>query len=303
METSPKIRTIRCALVDTVGILGSGFGLYGYLPAFANLGYRVLLPFRYTESLRRRNELQYTLKKVEFCSEREIYSGSNQIVIARNPARQLSFIQDFERLSTRLWLEKPLAPSRAQHQDLLHTLTYRKTLFSIGYLFPFTSWWPIVQEHLGTQSTKVLEIDWKIIMRNGWKVKEIEGGGLVAFYGIHLSPLVNIKDLTREGVSLFEGKDKIQYEFISILGGRLIVRISYHNHNSFRVGFSDSHKSIFEGESPFGTTANQGRLDPRIPFLTEYISRMSRDYDQESVLAQESFAIFLRSLSRGHCPL
>ena len=77
----------------SIGILGSGFGLYGYLPAINNLGVGVNLLSRTQDVLESRAELRHLKANIEFChSEQDLIQRSDKIVLARTPSSQLSFI-------------------------------------------------------------------------------------------------------------------------------------------------------------------------------------------------------------------
>src|ERR1700736_694984 len=95
-----------------VAILGSGFGLYGYLPALQEQQCRVLLPERYRAIIESREELSGFATGIAWVAdERAAIYLADALVVARRPADQSDLIAEIlhkPRLK-RLLLEKPLA--------------------------------------------------------------------------------------------------------------------------------------------------------------------------------------------------
>ena len=106
-----------------VGVLGGGFGLYGYMPAFLGLGMEVFTLSRYKQELEGRLELNSLLGKVKFLStEEEIVRSIEVIAIARNPSSQEKFMEGITSGFTHLFLEKPMASSVNEHERCLEKL-------------------------------------------------------------------------------------------------------------------------------------------------------------------------------------
>jgi len=127
-----------------VAILGSGFGLYCYLPAIAvGCRQRVLLPERYRERLRRRADVGDLSESVEWArSDESMLQRAEGVVISQRPADQVDRVHDCLRRDNvgRLILEKPLAPDPAQASRLLEEIEYSQKRFCIGYIFRYTEW-------------------------------------------------------------------------------------------------------------------------------------------------------------------
>ena len=103
-----------------IGILGSGFGLYGYLPALMNLGYEVWVPIRYKEKISRRIELQKIVSDIFLKSEEQILSDCGILVIARRPEDQFALLNQLSYSKQKYFLEKPLARNLAEQNQLLN---------------------------------------------------------------------------------------------------------------------------------------------------------------------------------------
>ena len=52
-----------------VGILGGGFGLYGYLPAFANLRFEIFTLSKYENFINKRPDLAKYIDKINFLND------------------------------------------------------------------------------------------------------------------------------------------------------------------------------------------------------------------------------------------
>ena len=76
-------------MIKKVGILGSGFGLYGYLPCFLNNKYKVYTLLRYKKKILLRKDLRKYEKKINFVSDtNKLLVNSDIIVIAKRPSDQ-----------------------------------------------------------------------------------------------------------------------------------------------------------------------------------------------------------------------
>ena len=126
-----------------VAILGSGFGLYGYLPALAALQSRVLLPERYRTVVASRAELSGFAAGIDWVAdEHAAIDCAQALVIARRPADQSSLIAEILRQNElkRLLLEKPLAPTPALAAQLQNQIEASGKILRMGYMFGFTDW-------------------------------------------------------------------------------------------------------------------------------------------------------------------
>ena len=98
-------------------IVGSGFGLYGYLPALVErLGEEVVLPRAYEQKARARPELARALSGVRWAGDHdEALALAEGIVIATTPARQLEVAaRCLSMPSIRRIVRKPIVPRRRE---------------------------------------------------------------------------------------------------------------------------------------------------------------------------------------------
>lgn len=261
-----------------VGILGGGFGLYGYIPAFLELGMEVSTLRKYKHEIDERPELKDFSKRIRFLStEDEVISSSGVMTVARTPSSQAKFIEGIHSNFTHLFLEKPLADSVKQHEKSLNRLVDLKQNFSIAYLFSYCAWWPIARDILISEKAASVVIHWAVPMSStNWKGNLFDGGGLGSYYGIHLIPLIKDLDFNAEIHYSSEGAIDATVGIVASnkIGSSLYVKI-YRAEKPKFVVFEDlgfSKNVFFEAESPFGEAGRSGIADSRVPFLMKYIS-------------------------------
>lgn len=181
-----------------VAILGSGFGLYGYLPALHELSCRVVLPERYRATIERRTELSHLAGDIAFVAdENEAIELADAVVVARRPADQLDLLPGLlqRKKLQRLLLEKPLAPNPAAAVRLQDQIETSGKIVRMGYLFGYTDW----GQDLIARAADLggdLHVRWLFRAhhyaadRSNWKRADAEGGGALRFYGIQLIGLL-----------------------------------------------------------------------------------------------------------------
>lgn len=180
-------------------IVGSGFGLYGYLPALVE-SFRepVLLPEKYRSKVKARPELEPYLSAIEWVSDPETaLASASGVVVATPPRRQAEVVPHLQRypeLKT-LVLEKPVAVTPSMAIDLLAQLRRSGKRFRIGYTFLHTGWashleWPDMK------GSEEVVITWTFMAHHfaqalaNWKREHSEGGGVLRFFGVHLLALL-----------------------------------------------------------------------------------------------------------------
>jgi predicted dehydrogenase len=181
-----------------VAILGSGFGLYGYLPALHTLSCPVVLAERYRATIARRAELSHLADGITFVADENVAIDlADALVIARRPADQLDLIPGLlqRKKLQRLLLEKPLAPNPAAAVQLQDQIQASDKIVRMGYLFGYTDWGRDLIARAAELRGDLL-IRWLFRAhhyaadRSNWKRADTEGGGALRFYGIQLIGLV-----------------------------------------------------------------------------------------------------------------
>jgi len=192
-----------------IAILGSGFGLYGYLPALVKgCGQRVVLSERHREPFALRPELAPFADDVVWeRDEASALERADGVILALQPSQQSEWIpRCAERPNLkRILVEKPLATSPETARALLEELVRSDKIIRIGYTFRYTDWAEKMAAALkkGGRSKRLL-IQWSFMahhfrhdLRN-WKRFTESGGGAVRFYGIQ--PIALLAELGYQGV-------------------------------------------------------------------------------------------------------
>ena len=257
-----------------VGILGSGFGLYGYLPALCGVNLTPILLEKTKEIFAIKVELQPFLHKILFLeSEKELVAHSRRLIIARKPEQQADLLLHNNGFAgiEHLYLEKPLTPSLITRSTIIRILGNRS--YSIAYLFFYTNWFFQIQEMLESHSNLKINIEWKIPTQDStWKTNPLEGGGLLLNYGIHFLAMFwklgikpsNIVLLSSTGI-IFLAKDENNNE--------IEIKAGYFKKQLFSVGITNANikQSIFCSDTPFGKRHMSGRPDARIDLIVKYL--------------------------------
>src|SRR5271154_118804 len=126
-----------------VAILGSGFGLYGYLPALRSLSCQILLPGRYRAVVESREELSALADAIAWTENEEAALDlAEAVAVVRRPADQVELMGKLLRKPTlrRLLLEKPLAPNPIAATGLLDQIEQSGKIMRMGYAFGFADW-------------------------------------------------------------------------------------------------------------------------------------------------------------------
>lgn len=176
-------------------IIGSGFGLYGYMPAISHTtNCNVILPEKYRRVVENRPELYRYIQNIiwESSTERAL-SRSSGVVLAVPPWIQPSIAEDvicFNNI-THLILEKPLAVCPHKSRLLLDKISLTHKRFRVGYIFLYSNWYKKLKSEDHECSYEFI-ITWKFKAHHfrhnldNWKRKHSKGGGAIRFYGIHL---------------------------------------------------------------------------------------------------------------------
>lgn len=186
--------------MSSFGILGSGFGLYGYLPALAYCKQSIIMPRRYYERFVERLELTSFMDGMKWAdNEQTLIQTVSGIVLALPPKLQSEYL--LQTLSLKkvkyLLLEKPLANSPKAAAISLEQLRCANKIFRIGYIFRYTDWGKHLLTTLKAQhGTDPLEIKWYFMAHHfsqnkpSWKRRHSDGGGVIRFYGIQIIALL-----------------------------------------------------------------------------------------------------------------
>lgn len=188
------------------GIIGSGFGLYGYLPALLSLSNSpILLLDRSREKFFSRRDLIKFHDKVLWCSSvNELINQSSDIVIAIPPGSQENIIEKIisEDIRPRIIIEKPIGRSPKSSIDIANHLSSRGIDYRVGYTFIHTLWARHLASLWKTNKFTEIEVIWSfrayhyLHKLTSWKSSHEQGGGVLRFYGIQITALAAMVGFT-----------------------------------------------------------------------------------------------------------
>ena len=179
-------------------IVGSGFGLYGYLPALIEQRAEdIVLPVAYRDRFEHRAELARYREAIQWVDDHDAaLANATGVVIAVSPSLQLEAAsRAVSRPNIReLVLEKPVAMTPDQAMRTLQRVGDMRV--RVGYTLLHTDWHPAFRAALATPGCARISIAWRFMahhFRHGivtWKRFHSQGGGVLRFYGIQLIALL-----------------------------------------------------------------------------------------------------------------
>ena len=254
----------------TVGILGGGFGLYGYLPAFANLQFEIFTLSKYENFVKKRPDLFQYIDKVNFLNEeKDLIKKVDYINIARNPESQYQFLLQNKPYSFKhLYIEKPIAHQTIAYRECIENFETENTSFSVFYSLTYMDWYNNIIEEIRQEVDKEYTIVWKIKQKSSsWKQDISRGGGMLKFYGIHFIKMFIDANLTLKNIKMFNNKLEINLESKNI--NFLTIFIESSDKNSFSV--YKNKEILINSSNPFLKEIIPELPDPRIAILEKYI--------------------------------
>jgi hypothetical protein len=259
-----------------LGILGGGFGLYGYLPAAAMLLKEpVLLLNKYKSIIDSRQELLSFKDQIIWLeSEEELIQTADSLVISRRPIDQEALASKclLQTNLKRIMFEKPLASSPQKAQKILDQVANSDKYCSVGFTFRFTNWARQLKEKLlyGEFSEhESINLSWHFMAdhfsRNieSWKMDHAQGGGAIRFYGIHVIALLaelGYENVASSSVSSSNSNHNYYSWSASFTGSQLptfFVNLDSKSDASFfKVNLRNDEQTLFEGLGPFDPVLN-----------------------------------------------
>ena len=254
---------------NKVGILGGGFGLYGYLPAFANLKYEIFTLSKYESFVRKRADLNKYIRDINFLKEEDLVSEVDYICIARNPESQYEFLVNYKNYEfDHLYLEKPIAHNPAAYKKCIENLEIQKTNFSVFYSLTYMDWYSNIVTEIMQGVDQNFLIEWKIKQSaSTWKQDSSKGGGILKFYGIHFIKMFIDSNLLLKDTKMSKNKLELYLESKNL--NSLKIKIEYSNKNLFSI-YKNKQIQI-NSSNPFLNEIIPELPDPRIKILEKYI--------------------------------
>ena len=277
-------------------IVGSGFGLYGYLPALVlHLKKPVTLQKKYISVLESRDDIRCLLDQVNWVpSLDEALAVSENLIIALPPLQQSAFLSDLTKIKTikNIILEKPIATQPTDANHIIRRLLDADKRVRVGFSFLFTEWYSRLREAVkGLDVNARITVKWSFqadhFKRNidTWKRYHSSGGGVLRFYGIHLISVIadlGFNDALYSRLFFLEKDQPHLWESSLVCGGRSwdILVDSNASHNSFQVCAitNQAEEVIVDLVDPFIETQEKSKgKDRRVPVLAEIVESFQKE--------------------------
>lgn len=183
-----------------IGIIGSGFGLYGLLPAFHSLPNCQVLAFCGKQSPRLQNiikelSLEGTIHIYQDWQEMLTYEQLDAVAIAVPPTAQYQIAKMALEKNIHVFAEKPLTTQLAHAHDLVALATRKKVTHAIDFLFPEIDVWQMAKKLLDEKKFGEIchvTVNWDFRSYDvrqkisSWKTDPNLGGGALSFYFSHV---------------------------------------------------------------------------------------------------------------------
>ncbi len=278
-----------------LGILGGGFGLYGYLPAAVELLQEpVLLLEKYKPAIDSRKELvNFKDQIIWLKSEEELMQTADSLVISRRPLDQEALISNSLLLKNlkRIMLEKPLACSPENAQKILNQIEKSNKKCSVGFTFRYTNWAKNLERAIfndGFSKPETLSLSWNFMADHfshnseSWKKQHTQGGGSIRFYGIHVVALLAEWGYDQVESSSVSNSNYCFYNWSACFKGlglpTFFVNLNSKSSTSnFKVKLGNKDQFFFEGVGPFDPVLNKltfSEQDTRCIYLQDALEEL-----------------------------
>jgi hypothetical protein len=277
------------------GIVGSGFGIYGYLPAVLDNENIVVLLEKSRPVFFSRHELLHLADRVVFIADLDFFFSSiTTLIIAVPPAEQFDIVHRALMYPNIEWLslEKPMAKDPGAAIQLDRILKENHRNYAVCYLFLYTNWYEKLHETVASNETEslLININWQFQAHHykndvdTWKRKPEDGGGVIRFYGIHMiAVLASLGFHKKKSFCSFhdlEGDLSLwEAEFAHPSGIKLLLSVdSFSDKEAFEITIADPLKDadeqfyyIAQLESPVANAHDRSMVDPRARLLSKYL--------------------------------
>ena len=179
-----------------IGIIGSGFGLYGLLPAFNSLKGCQVVCICGTQS---RRLLDYSssigLEKIYTDWQLMLQNEKlDAVAIAVPPYAQYDIAKAAIKKGLHVFAEKPLAKNVKQAQELAKLAKSKGITHAVDFIFPEIRLWQKAKQLINDKAygeLKYISVNWDFLSYDiahkltSWKTDISKGGGALAYYFSH----------------------------------------------------------------------------------------------------------------------
>jgi predicted dehydrogenase len=293
-------------------VLGSGFGLYGYVPALiSGCDQQVYLPERYRTGLRARIDVRHFEDRIQWRSDdAAILKEVDAVVISRRPRDQEQLIRHCVGIPNirAMLLEKPLGMTPSSALAALDTLEASGKAYRIAYVFRYLPWAAQLKQALARHEIHgPVKIVWRFKAHHyahaleNWKRSVSEGGGALRFFGIQLIGLlaeIGYREVAN-AQSVSRRRDECEAWSAEFSGeGLPRCRLEVETDSAERQFSIETDESganlarMVDLEEPFQQCARIGTFDRRVAVLAELCRELSDGRDTSYGWYRDSVALW-----------
>lgn len=179
-----------------IAVVGSGFGLYGLLPAFNSLSNCIVVAICGNKTKRLLDYCQHIGLQTIYSNWKEMLENEtiDAIAIATSPNVQYAIAKIAIIKKINIFAEKPLTANVLQAKNLFNLAKKNNIIHTIDFIFPEIDVWQKTKKLLEKETLgklKYVSVQWSFLsfdIKNrivSWKTSRKEGGGALAFYFSH----------------------------------------------------------------------------------------------------------------------
>lgn len=179
-----------------IGIIGSGFGVIGLMPAFDDIKDCKIIAVCAKKSEQLMSYCNRTGMKNIYTNWQLLLENEDldAVALAVTPNAQYQIAKAAIAKNLHVFAEKPLAANVSQARELLALAKKKKITHAIDFIFPEISEWKKVKEQIDSETfgkLKHISVNWDFLSgdiknkRSSWKTSLTEGGGALSFYFSH----------------------------------------------------------------------------------------------------------------------
>lgn len=279
-----------------VAIVGSGFGLYGLLPAFNSIKECRVVAICGKKTKRLRNYCSsINLKNIYSYWEAMLDSEKIDILaIAVPPIMQYEIAKVAIKKHINIFAEKPLAANYNQALELFKLAKKCKIKHAVDFIFPEIEEWKKVKQFIDNKKfgkLKQFSVDWDFLSydiknrKSSWKTDVALGGGALSFYFSH-----TLYYLEYFAGGILRLSSTLYYSKKSLNGGEVGVDLSLKFKNGIvgRTQLSCNNKDLNKHQLTFQFEKATVILENQNSSVTNFIIKIQMNGDSNRIyLAKE----------------
>lgn len=274
-------------------IVGSGFGLYGYIPAIAGtLECTVVLPESARVKFAARPELARFEPSIRWSpSIGYALQQASVAVIAVPPKEQTAIAVECLRHEGigAIVLEKPVAATPGNAREVLDSIMGSGCRCRVGYTLLQTDFAEALLAADAPAAEDPLTIEWTFMAHHfandvdTWKRSHAQGGGALRFFGIHLVALLACLGYREAAHSTLAGEKPGEPErwLATVTGpGKACASVLLDCRsplNAFRITRERNGKQeyVVDLEDPYWSIAKAGGTDRRVNYISRLLGTLN----------------------------